>query len=386
MSSIHVDKVDLATYLATVASTAPTDLQPYFEKFRTQHDRKLWHQLTLTLEDFLNQPASAPYQIDLFNNFVRDFESKLNQLRLVQIAVKSSKQFERPDDMLEFLTDLLSRLSKTDASEAYVMLLSSLAHAKLLFGDAEGTRVDIEESGKILDQLDDVDPIVHGAYYSVSADYYKARAEYVPYYKNSLLYLACVNPEADLSVDERVTRAHDLGVSALLGETIYNFGELLIHPILDSLDGSRHAWLKELLFVFNEGNIGKFEALGPQLPREPLLQESYSFLRQKICLMALIEAVFKRNAHKRTMTFQIIAEETKLPKDEVEHLIMKALSLKLIRGEIDQVDETVNIDWVQPRVLSRPRIGQLADKLTLWIGRLEKVDEFVKSNSKLFSA
>ena len=77
--------------------------------------------------------------------------------------------------MLEFLTALLSRLSKTDAPEAYVMLLSSLAHAKLLFGDAEGTRVDIEESGKILDQLDDVEPIVHAAYYSVSADYYKVK-------------------------------------------------------------------------------------------------------------------------------------------------------------------------------------------------------------------
>jgi len=102
--------------------------------------------------------------------------------------------------------------------------------------------------------------------------------------------------------------------------------------------------------------------------------------------MALIEAVFKRNAHNRTMTFQTIAEETKLPKDEVEHLVMKALSLKLIRGDIDQVDEKVNIDWVQPRVLSRPQIGQLADKLTLWINRLEKVDGFVKSNSKLFTA
>lgn len=49
----------------------------------------------------------------------------------------------------------------------------------------------------------------------------------MPYYKNSLLYLACVDPETDLTAEERVVRAHDLGVSALLGETIYNFGELV---------------------------------------------------------------------------------------------------------------------------------------------------------------
>lgn len=41
--------------------------------------------------------------------------------------------------------------------------------------------------------------------------------------------------------------------------------------------------------------------------------------------MALIESVFKRNADNRTMSFQTIAEETRLPLDEVEHLVMKAL-------------------------------------------------------------
>jgi hypothetical protein len=41
--------------------------------------------------------------------------------------------------------------------------------------------------------------------------------------------------------------------------------------------------------------------------------------------MALIESVFKRSADNRTMSFQVIAEETRLPIDEVEHLVMKAL-------------------------------------------------------------
>lgn len=48
-------------------------------------------------------------------------------------------------------------------------------------------------------------------------------------------------------------------------------------------------------------------------------------MRQKICLMALIESVFKRGAYDRTLSFQTIAEETRLPKDEVEHLVMKGL-------------------------------------------------------------
>lgn len=41
-----------------------------------------------------------------------------------------------------------------------------------------------------------------------------------------------------------------------------------MHPILDSLHGSQHEWLKKLLLTFNEGNIGKFEALAPLFPKE----------------------------------------------------------------------------------------------------------------------
>ena len=61
--------------------------------------------------------------------------------------------------------------------------------------------------------------------------FFKAKAEYAPYYRNSLLYLACVDLEKDISPEERLIRAHDLSISAFLGDTIYNFGELVSEPI-----------------------------------------------------------------------------------------------------------------------------------------------------------
>jgi len=306
---------------------------------------------------------------------VRDFESKLNQLRLVEMAVKVSKEIDNPQTHLTFLTALLSRIDVNKSQEAHVLLLATIAHAKLLYGDLEGTKTDMDSAWKVLDQLSGVDNGVNAAYYGLAADYYKAKAEYAPYYRNSLLYLACVDPATDMSTEERLLRAHDLGISAFLGDTIYNFGELLMHPILDALNGTPHDWIKKLLFTFNEGNIGKFEALAPLFPQEPILQENYAFLRQKICLMALIESVFKRNADDRTMSFQNIAEETRLPLDEVEHLVMKALSLKLIRGSLDQVDQKAQITWVQPRVLSRGQIGQLSERLSAWVDKLNAVEQ-----------
>lgn len=180
-----------------------------------------------------------------------------------------------------------------------------------------------------------------------------------------------------MTAEERVSRAHDLGIAALLGESIYNFGELLQHPILGNLDNSPHAWIKDLLFVFNAGDIGKYESLQQQLSQEPILQADADFLRQKICLMALIEAVFKRPRSQRSMPFQVIAEETKLPVAEVEHLVMKALSLNLIRGSIDQVQGVVNVSWVQPRVLDADQTKALYERLSEWADKVGQVGDTV---------
>ncbi|EMD35192.1 hypothetical protein CERSUDRAFT_116660 [Gelatoporia subvermispora B] len=368
-------KIDVDEYLTLGISATPAELHPFFESFRTLHSRKLWHQLTLKLFEFFDHPLSRPYRVDVFDKFVRDFEGRLNQLRLVEMGVKVAVEIDNPATHITFLTDLLSRVNTEKAPEAHVLLLARLAHAKLLYGDLEGTKADTEKAWSILDELSGVENSVNAAYYHVAADYHKTKAEYGPYYRNSLLYLACVDPAKDLTQEDRLLRAHDLAISALLGDSIYNFGELLMHPILDALDHTAHDWLKKLLFIFNEGNIGKFEALSPVFTHEPILQEHFTFLRQKICLMALIESVFKRGAYDRTMSFQTIAAEVRLPLDEVEHLLMKALSLKLIRGSLDEVDKKAHITWVQPRVLSREQIGQLAQRLSAWGEKLHKVEE-----------
>ncbi|KAF8184625.1 hypothetical protein K438DRAFT_1974419 [Mycena galopus ATCC 62051] len=68
----------------------------------------------------------------------------------------------------------------------------------------------------MLDQLEGVDNGVNAAYYQVAGDYYKAKAEYAPYYRHSLLFLACVaNLDTDMSTGERLDRArHGLFRSA----------------------------------------------------------------------------------------------------------------------------------------------------------------------------
>ena len=63
------------------------------------------------------------------------------------------------------------------------------------------------------------------------------------------------------------------------------------------------------------------------------------------------------------MTFATISEETKVNLDEIEHLIMKALSLGLLKGQIDQVAEIARINWVQPKVLDMKQIEGMRTRL-----------------------
>ncbi|SCV69735.1 BQ2448_1129 [Microbotryum intermedium] len=381
--SMDVDQSDASVYLARQLSSPslPRELKPFYQAFDRFYNNKLWYQLTSTIENFIQVPSSGPFQIGLWQSFISTFANKINQLKLVTIGISTARQFSDGTQGLEFLTTLTKKVDTPETREAYVLSTMEAAYFKLLLGDNEGTKQAIDECAKVLEALDSVDLVVHASYYRVAGDYYKAKAEYADYYKNSLLYLACVNVDKDLTLPERVQRAHDLAISALLGK-IYNFGELvghcLIHPILDSLNGTEYAPIKDLLFAFNAGDIGQFESLSHAIAQEPILQDNFGTLRQKICLMALIEAVFRRPTSERVLPFSVIAGDTRLPIDEVEHLVMKALSLKLIRGTLDQVSSTTSISWVQPRVLDKHQIADLRDRLASWTDQVTGVGEFTQ--------
>lgn len=129
----------------------------------------------------------------------------------------------------------------------------------------------LSKATKELEATDNIPSNVYSSFYRVSGDLAKSKADYVGYYKNSLLYLACLDIntlQKSLTKEERIARSRDLGIAALLGETIYNFGELLMHPIILDLKESEYSWLYELLHAFNAGSLGKFESLLPYVQQE----------------------------------------------------------------------------------------------------------------------
>ena len=291
-----------------------------------------------------------------------------------QTDPRSSDDHER----LTFLTELTKKVNKPSSQDAFVYATVAVASVRLQLSDFEGARKDLDEAERILDTFDSVETVVHASFYRVNADYYHAKQEFASYYRNALLYLACIDLSS-LTSEERQSRAYSLSIAALVSDSIYNFGELLLHPLLDSLTSTPHAWLRDLLFAFNRGDLSAYDILLSHISSSPLLESHKSFLYQKISLAALTETVFRRPPHHRAMTFAEISQETKVQRDEIEHLIMKALSLGLLRGKIDQVGEVARINWVQPKVLDLRQIEGMRTRLKEWDGSVNELGNWIES-------
>ena len=295
---------------------------------------------------------------------------------------------------------MAKKVNNENSQDALVFASVAVARVKLSLNELDEARKDLDEAEKILDSFDSVETIVHAAFYDANASYYqvcpilpvgssaltiralKRKMDFANYYRTALLYLACIDLSS-LSAEERHRRAYYLSVAALISNSIYNFGELLLHPILDALAQSEEdSWLRELLFAYNRGDLAAYGVLSDNITSNKLLSEHSAHLRQKIYLAALTEAVFRRPPHDRTMTFATISQETKARPEEIEHLIMKALSLGLLRGTIDQVDEIAHITWVQPKVLDMKQIGNMRQRLLDWDSNVNKLGNWIEAAGK----
>ncbi|XP_011896312.1 PREDICTED: 26S proteasome non-ATPase regulatory subunit 13 isoform X2 [Cercocebus atys] len=337
---------DVPGFLQQSQSSGPG--QPaVWHRLEELYTKKLWHQLTLQVLDFVQDPCFAQGDglIKLYENFISEFEHRVNPLSLVEIILHVVRQMTDPNVALTFL-------EKTREKET------------------------IEDVEEMLNNLPGVTS-VHSRFYDLSSKYYQTVGNHASYYKDALRFLGCVDIK-DLPVSEQQERAFTLGLAGLLGEGVFNFGELLMHPVLESLRNTDRQWLIDTLYAFNSGNVERFQTLKTAWGQQPDLAANEAQLLRKIQLLCLMEMTFTRPANHRQLTFEEIAKSAKITVNEVELLVMKALSVGLVKGSIDEVDRRVHMTWVQPRVLDLQQIKGMKDRLEFWCTDVKSMEMLVE--------
>lgn len=334
------------------------------------------------------EDASIPDKQGLYNSFLQDFETKLNPVSLVQIVtlIVRAELNSSPQEAIVFLTPLEplkadpKKSPIADSAEAKILLLSLFSTLHMAAGDRASSKKAIEAARELVDSSQDVQPMVHSAFYEAAAEYHKVVGTASEFFRNALQFLAYTPPEA-LSVDVQRRWAFDIGVAALVGTDVYNFGEVVSRAIVQSLRGTEHEWLLTLLEAFNKGDLPKFDRVcneaSAEMNAQQVLVAQEEFLKQKITILALMELAFSRSLD-NSISFAEVEKTCRLPRKEVEYLLMRCMSLGLISGIIDNVDECISITRVQPRVLGREPIGEMAARLKTWCTNVDGTVSFLK--------
>ena len=278
----------------------------------------------------------------------------------------------------ENLTDILPVsfiLARIEVAQYYLKTTSSSSGDNL-----SKARDYIDECIELVETMPVSPPmIVQASVYRISALYDKISLDYSAFYRHTLLYLACEG-EGELSfAGKKQGIAHDLCISALLADDIFNFGELLENGILSNLNGTEFEFLVKLVSSFNSGDLKILSTENlANLNGNSALSAHLPFLQEKLCLMSLAQLLFLQIKNDRRVHFGTISNFTKVPIDQVEFLLIRAMSCKIIKGIIDQVDSSITVNWIQPRLLDSDQINDLHLAITTWNKKVSHTLEIVQ--------
>ncbi|CAG2107229.1 unnamed protein product [Medioppia subpectinata] len=377
MANVVIGKrLDVAQYLHKEQQKADNAATiEWWTSFEELYTKRLWHQLTKKVYDFIIT-ARFPSLVEFYDNFIADFETKINGLTLIEMCGHVIQQIHEHEARIQFITKMKDKV--TANREAVILCNIFLGQSMLSAKDMKGLKELLETTNGLIEAETGVTS-VHSRYYRLSSEYHQQMGNHCDYYRDALRYLGC---QTSADVEDAAIQAHrafTLSLAAILGDSIYNFGELLQHPIVDTLT-PENRYIKDLLLAFNSGDLSRYEALRPQWSLQPDLAKNEVTMHEKICLLSLMEMTFKSNTG--VIGFQDIVAQTRLPDDKIELLVMKALSLGLVKGTIDEVEKTVHLSWVQPRVLDKKQIESMKNRLDVWFKEINVIEGLLEKRAQ----
>lgn len=340
---------------------------------------KLWfqvceHLVELTEKTELHNGVELIY---LYENLIRAIEPVFNPMKIMIMLKNIIKNFSgRLSDALVFLEDISKRIDPKGEEKFFMQCLKS----ECLLGLNQLYECNdlLKEVKVSLENLFDVDHIVYSYFYKLCSQYYEKKQNYDEFYNYALQYFAYINEEK-MQKSEKLELCYKMALASIIGEKMFNFSELVEKKYFKSLINSNYEWIYNIVRALSTGKVDQFYSVvkqhEAQIMTEPLLKNKLNFLETKAKIHALLDLVFQKNKNERVLTFKDISNNCQCDYNVVEILCIKALSLGLIKGHIDQVEGLLYVTWIQPKYLEKEKIAVLAERLDVWISNTGKVLE-----------
>lgn len=388
--------MDIGAYLEAVECSLNHNeaLQIEIRTARVAANRRHWFEMSESLLRAMQFPEIQAIAFDLHSNAILPARADLSPStysKLLYLIVFSQESLGDSKPLLSILDSASASMVANNHTQGLhcvsciralvLMQVGSLLEAKRL--------LDVVSSFVVTLQTHELDPLLYALLSKARVQEYEIGSQYTKFYQTVFdVVQYCERSELRLLETEMAALAYKSVIAALLSPETYNFGRLLMFaPFTDRLKGSNDAWLLQWVQICNDGDVEGFEAFclanSQAIDAIPDLATSMSRLKTKVRLMALLHLVFYTPAEQRTFTFQALAQRCVLPVDEVEELVLQALALKIIQGTLDGLEETVEVTWVQPRVLNLSEIRELASRMGSWLQLVKettvKVTELVNT-------
>jgi translation initiation factor 3 subunit M len=166
---------------------------------------------------------------------------------------------------------------------------------------------------------------------------------------------------------------------------VIQFDDLLAYDTVKAFAKSKHAAkdLVALCTVFYSGEVNDlkaFQAKNAKLLSEHEIDQEDALL--KIRLLTLATMVHGRSE----ITLEEIAKKLEETEANVERVVVKALSEKVIDGRIDQLNHKVLVKSAFQRKFEKEEWDFLGGRLDTWIGNLESVIRFMDQQKQKAAA
>ena len=114
-----------------------TNLPEWFAAFEEFYNKKLWHQLSVKLLEFVQlDEAKELNLVEFYENFISDFETKINQLTLVEMIVFIKKQIKNQEEAIVFIQKVQDKVKANQDAKILCQIL--IGNIKLTNDDLKG--------------------------------------------------------------------------------------------------------------------------------------------------------------------------------------------------------------------------------------------------------